>query len=105
MERNSKGAIGMPPVEDSRWIKLTKHDLFGYTDEELKELKEQKRRENIKKGMANSINKIGRPSKITDEMVKKAFDKWINGQISQKEVANSWGVSERTVRRKFSKLK
>lgn len=102
MERNSKGAIGMPPVADSRWIKLTKYDLFGYTDAEMKE---QKRRENIKKGMQNSINKIGRPSKITDKMIQKAFNKWKNEEITQKEIAQSWKVSERTVRRKFAKKK
>ncbi len=101
MKKQNEQEWGVPKFVGG-YVKLTREDLHGITDDELKE---KKRRENIKKGMANSINKIGRPSKITEEMVKKAYARWRDGQISQKEIANSWGVSERTVRRKFAKLK
>lgn len=72
---------------------------------ENEEQKEESKGEKIKKGMKTSVKKIGRPSAITDNMVSKAFKLWEDGQITQKEIAEKWNVSERTVRRKFKNYK
>ena len=98
MEKQNEQEWGVPKYVGG-YVKLTREDLHGITNDELKELK---RRENIRKGMKKSINQIGRPSKITDEMLKRAFEKWSSGKVSQKEIATTWNVSERTVRRKFA---
>ncbi|MBO0421452.1 helix-turn-helix domain-containing protein [Enterococcus plantarum] len=66
---------------------------------------EMKRRNKIKKGMQKSINKMGRPTKINDETLKKSYGKWLSGTITQKEIAGILGVSERTISRKFKKLR
>lgn len=67
--------------------------------------KEWKRRNKIKKGMQKSIKKMGRPSKINDETLKKSYGIWLSGTLTQKEIAEILGVSERTINRKFKKLR
>ncbi|MBO0467486.1 hypothetical protein JZO73_08040 [Enterococcus plantarum] len=63
------------------------------------------RRNKIKKGMQQSIKKMGRPSKIDNETLKKSYGKWLSGILTQKQIAEILGVSERTVNRKFSSYK
>jgi len=58
---------------------------------------------NISRGLKTSIKQIGRPSKITEEAVKRAYRLWNQKKKTQKEIAENWNVSERTVRRKFAK--
>lgn len=101
MNNKKEIGIGNPPIYDSRWIKVTKQDLHGWTDEELIE---KKRRDNIRNGMTQSLKKIGRPKKIDDETLKKAYSKWLSGQITQKEISIFFNISERTVNRRFKSL-
>lgn len=83
-------------------IYLAKSKGVGYdsiTEEEWK------RRNKIKKGMQESIKKMGRPSKIDDETLKKSYGKWLTGVLTQKQIAEILGVSERTINRKFTYYK
>lgn len=66
--------------------------------------KEKERRDKIKQGMKNSFKKIGRPKKVDDETLKKAYSKWLSGQITQREIAEIFNLSERTVSRRFQKF-
>lgn len=66
--------------------------------------KEKERRENISKGMKNSFKKLGRPKKIDDEILRKAYGKWLCGQITQREIAEIFAISERTISRRFKKF-
>ena len=58
---------------------------------------------NISKGLNTSIKQVGRPSKISEEAVKRAYLLWKQKKITQQQIASEWGVSVRTVRRKFNK--
>ena len=60
---------------------------------------------NISRGLNTSLKAIGRPKKISDEMVRRAYNLWNQGEIKQREIASNWGVSERTVRRHFKVIK
>ena len=51
--------------------------------------------------MKNSFKKMGRPKIIDDETLRKAYGKWLSGQITQKEIAEIFEISERTVSRRF----
>lgn len=60
---------------------------------------------NISLGLLNSMNEIGRPKKVSNETAKRAYLLCKTKRITQKEIAESWGVSERTVRRRFKELR
>lgn len=66
--------------------------------------KEKERRSKIKNGMNQSLKKIGRPKKIDDETLRKAYGKWLCGQITQREIAEIFEISERTDSRRFKKM-
>lgn len=59
---------------------------------------------NISKGLNTSLKNVGRPLKVSDEMVKRAYALWRQDEVKQKEIAANWGVSERTVRRRFKAI-
>lgn len=91
-----------PKIIPHNPIYLVKSKDCGYdtiTEEEMK------RRKKIKNGMQHSIKKMGRPSKINEETLKKSYGKWLSGVLTQKQIAEILGVSERTVNRKFKKLR
>lgn len=91
-----------PKIIPHNPIYLVKSKGVGYdsiTEEEWK------RRNKIKKGMQQSIKKMGRPSKIDEETLKKSYGKWLSGILTQKQIAEILGVSERTISRKFKKLR
>ncbi|ALS38486.1 hypothetical protein ABID30_002205 [Enterococcus rotai] len=91
-----------PKIIPHNPIYLVKSKDCGY--DSISE-EEWNRRKKIKKGMQQSIKKMGRPSKIDDETLKKAYGKWLSGTLTQKQIAEILGVSERTVNRKFKKLR
>lgn len=55
--------------------------------------------------MQNLLKKMGRPKKVDDEAIRKAYGKWLCGQITQKKIAETIGISERTVSRRFKKFR
>ncbi|MBL1228020.1 HTH domain-containing protein [Enterococcus sp. BWB1-3] len=77
----------------------------GISGKELQEMyKIVNRNKNISRGLNSSLKNVGRPTKISDEMVNRAYSLWKQKKITQKEIADNWGVSERTVRRRFKAL-
>lgn len=91
-----------PKIIPHNPIYLVKSKDCGY--DSISE-EEWKRRNKIKKGMQKSIKKMGRPTKIDDETLKKSYGKWLSGTTTQKEIAGILEVSERTISRKFKKLR
>lgn len=91
-----------PKIIPHNPIYIVKSKGVGYDFISQEELE---RRNNIKKGMQQSIKKMGRTSKINDETLKKSYGKWLSGTITQKKIAITLGVSERTISRKFKKLR
>ena len=79
--------------------------LFSRIDgNELKKVyKTLTKNKKISDGLNASIKEIGRPSKISEEAVKRAYDLWKQKKITQKQIAKNWNVSERTVRRRLVK--
>ncbi|WP_265458606.1 helix-turn-helix domain-containing protein [Enterococcus sp. HY326] len=56
---------------------------------------------NISKSLQTTLEKVGRPQKISDKQVEKAYEIWKTGKMTQREIALELGVSERTLRRYF----
>lgn len=73
--------------------------------ETMSEFKRVSKNIQIKKGMENTIKKIGRPTKISTEQLKKVYQIWKTGEATQREIAKALNVSERTLNRKFKQLK
>ncbi|MHC5373562.1 helix-turn-helix domain-containing protein [Enterococcus sp. LJL120] len=57
---------------------------------------------NISKGIQKTVKVIGRPSKISDKQIEKAYKLWKAKQMTQKQISNKLEISERTLRRYFS---
>lgn len=92
------------PIEESEPIYLVKANNKAYRYEHISS-KEKQRRANISKGMKNSFKKMGRPKIINDETLRKSYGKWLCGQVTQKQIADILGISERTVSRRFKKFR
>lgn len=91
----------MPRVIQHDPVYITKAKDGGY---DWITKKEKERRDKIKQGMKNSFKKLGRPKKIDDDTFRKAYGKWLCGQITQREIAEIFEISERTVSRRFKKM-
>ena len=77
----------------------------GIDGNELKKVyKTLTKNKKISNGLNTSIKEIGRPSKISEEAVKRAYLLWKQKKITQQQIAVNWNVSERTVRRRFKRL-
>ena len=59
---------------------------------------------NISKGLHTSLKSVGRPTMISANSVKRAYNLWKEKKITQKKIAENWKVSERTVRRRFKEM-
>ena len=90
-------------IEESDPIYLVKTNNKAFRYEHIS-AKEKQRRENISEGMQNSIKKVGRPKKVDDETLRKPYGRWLCGQITQREIAEIFNLSERTVSRRFKKF-
>lgn len=86
--------------EEKNYVpKIIYSEISG--EEIQKMYKTMNKNKKISTSLNTSIKPIGRPSNITNSMVHKAYTLWKGKKLTQKEIAESWGVSERTVRRKF----
>lgn len=72
--------------------------------EAMSEFKRLTKNQNIKKGMKQTIKPIGRPLKISNKKLEKAYQLWEIGKITQKQIAETFKVSERTINRQFKKM-